>query len=35
MSREIVFHGEYFFDFYKELDIKVKQKIKYVLELIK
>jgi len=28
-------HGDYFIDFYKELDIKVKQKIQYVLELIK
>jgi len=35
MSRQIIFHGDYFFDFYKELDIKVKQKIQYVLELIK
>jgi phage-related protein len=35
MSRQIIFHGDYFIDFYKELDIKVKQKIQYVLELIK
>lgn len=35
MPRQIIFHGEYFIDFYKELDIKVKQKIQYVLELIK
>ena len=35
MTRQIIFHGDYFFDFYKDLDIKVKQKIQYVLELIK
>jgi phage-related protein len=35
MSRQIIFHGDYFIDFYKELDIRVKQKIQYVLELIK
>jgi phage-related protein len=35
MTRQIIFHGDYFTDFYKELDIKVKQKIQYVLELIK
>jgi len=35
MPRQIIFHGEYFLDFYKELDTKVKTKIQYVLELIK
>ena len=35
MTRQIIFHGDYFTDFYKELDIKVKQKVQYVLELIK
>jgi phage-related protein len=35
MARQIIFHGDYFIAFYKELDIKVKQKIQYVLELIK
>ena len=35
MNRQIIFHGDYFIDFYKELDIRVKQKIKYVFELIK
>jgi phage-related protein len=35
MMREIIFHGNYFLDFYKNLDIKVKQKIQYVFELIK
>ena len=35
MSRQIIFHGDYFIVFYKELDIKVRQKIQYVLELIK
>ncbi|WP_423128810.1 type II toxin-antitoxin system RelE/ParE family toxin [Gaoshiqia sp. Z1-71] len=35
MTKQIIFHGDYFIDFYKGLDIKVKQKIQYVLELIK
>jgi len=35
MTRQIIFHGEYFLDFYKDLDTKVKSKIQYVLELIK
>jgi hypothetical protein len=35
MARQIIFHGDYFIDFYKELDLKVKQKVKHVLELIK
>lgn len=35
MPRQIIFYGEYFIDFYKELDIRVKQKVQYVLELIK
>ena len=35
MNRQIIFYGDYFTDFYKELDIKVKQKVQYVLELIK
>lgn len=35
MTRQIIFHGEYFLDFYKDLDIKVKSKIQYVFELIK
>ena len=35
MARQIIFHGDYFIDFYKELDLKVKEKLKYVLELIK
>lgn len=35
MSRQIIFYEDYFIDFYKELDLKVKQKIQYVLELIK
>jgi phage-related protein len=35
MARQIIFHGDYFINFYKELDIKVKQKVQYVLELIK
>jgi len=35
MSRQIIFHGEYFLDFYKNLDPKVKLKIQYVFELVK
>jgi phage-related protein len=35
MARHIIFHKDYFLDFYKELDIKVKEKIQYVFELIK
>ena len=35
MSREIIFHGEYFIDFYKRLDIGIKSKFKYVFELIR
>ena len=35
MNRQIVFHGNSFLDYYKILDNKVKEKIKYVLELIK
>jgi phage-related protein len=35
MTRQIIFHGDYFLDFYKSLDANVKTKIQYVLELIK
>ncbi|MCK4921064.1 MAG: type II toxin-antitoxin system RelE/ParE family toxin [Bacteroidales bacterium] len=35
MARRIEFHGDYFLDFYKNLDSKVKSKIQYVFELIK
>jgi len=35
MARHIIFHGEYFLDFYQNLDTKVKSKFQYVLELIK
>ena len=35
MKRQIIFYENYFLDFYKDLDINVKSKIKYVLELIK
>jgi phage-related protein len=35
MSRQIIFHGEYFIDFYKGLDTGVKSKFKYVFELIR
>ena len=35
MSRQIVFFGDYFIEFYKDLDLNVKAKFQYVLELIK
>ncbi|MCE5174908.1 MAG: type II toxin-antitoxin system RelE/ParE family toxin [Bacteroidales bacterium] len=37
MARQIIFYGDYFIDFYKDLGDKVKDKVKvkYVLELIK
>jgi len=35
MARMIIFHGNYFIDFYKSQYEKVKLKIQYVLELIK
>jgi phage-related protein len=35
MNRQIIFFEEYFFEFYEMLDIKVKAKVQYVLELIK
>ena len=35
MAIQIIFHGDYFTDFYNELDRKVKVKVTHVLELIK
>lgn len=35
MARQIIFYEDYFIDFYKVLDSKAKEKVKYVLELIK
>ena len=35
MAITILFHGDYFMNFYKTLDDKVKERVKYVLELIK
>jgi len=35
MNRQIIFHEEYFFEFYEKLDIKAKAKVQYVFELIK
>ena len=35
MSRGIKFHENHFMEFYQKQDEKVKEKIKYVLELIK
>jgi len=30
MARQIIFYGDYFVDFYKDLGDKVKDKVKYV-----
>jgi hypothetical protein len=35
MTGQIIFHCDYFLDFYKNLDTKLKLKIQYVFELIK
>ena len=35
MNREIIFYENHFIDFYQNQNEKVKEKIKYVLELIK
>ena len=35
MNREIIFHENHFIEFYQVQNDKVKEKIKYVLELIK
>ena len=35
MTREIIFHENYFIEFYQNQDEKVKIKIQYVLELIR
>ena len=35
MNRQIIFHGDYFMDFYKTLDLSTKSKVQYVFELIK
>ena len=35
MSREIIFYENHFIEFYQSQDEKVKEKMKYVLELIK
>lgn len=35
MNREIIFHENYFIEFYQKQEDKVKEKIKYVLELIR
>ncbi|WP_298143001.1 type II toxin-antitoxin system RelE/ParE family toxin [Flavobacterium sp.] len=35
MAREIIFYQNHFIEFYQKQDEKVKQKIQYVLELIK
>ena len=35
MARTIIFYEDYFIDFYKTLDNKVKEKVKYVLDLVK
>ena len=35
MARKIVFHGNYFIEFYQSQNDKVKEKLQYVFELIK
>lgn len=35
MTRTIIFHRNYFIEFYLKQDVKVKSKIQYTLELIK
>ena len=35
MVRQIIFHGNHFIEFYRQQDQKVKEKIQYILELIK
>lgn len=35
MNREIIFYENNFIEFYQKQDEKVKEKIKYILELIK
>ena len=35
MNRTIIFYEDYFIKFYEKLDIKTRQKIQYVLEIIK
>jgi phage-related protein len=35
MNRKIVFYNNHFIEFYHKLDTKVKEKVQYVLELIK
>ncbi|SMO92583.1 Phage-related protein [Saccharicrinis carchari] len=35
MGRQIIFHENYFVDFYKELDVGVKSKFQYVFQLIR
>ncbi len=35
MNRKIIFYEDYFVEFYQNQETKVKEKIQYVLELIK
>lgn len=35
MARTIIFYEDYFIDFYKTVDNKVKEKVKYVLDLVR
>ncbi|MCZ2100916.1 MAG: type II toxin-antitoxin system RelE/ParE family toxin [Chitinophagales bacterium] len=35
MSRRIIFYENHFIEFYKNLDLNLKKKIQYILELIK
>jgi phage-related protein len=35
MNRKIIFHKNYFLDFYQDLDLKVQEKIEYVFYIIR
>ena len=35
MEREIIFYGDHVIDFYKSQDLKVQEKIEYVLDLVR
>lgn len=35
MKRRILFYGDYFLDFYSKQDLKIKEKIDFVLDLIR
>ena len=35
MKRQIIFYGDYFFNFYSKQDLKTREKINFVLDLIR